>query len=83
MNVMLEAVARGLGITILPCVIGDARPDLRRVGDYFEGGLYLWVLTHPELRGSARVTTFTRFVRELVARDRDLFEGRRPQPWGE
>lgn len=80
MNVMLEAVTRGLGITILPCVIGDAQPALRRVGDYLEGGLHLWVLTHPELRGSARVTAFTRFVRELVARDRDLIEGRRPQP---
>jgi len=80
MNVMVEAIARGLGITILPCVIGDARPDLRRVGDYFEGGLHLWVLTHPELRGSARVTAFTRFLRGLVARDVDLIEGRRPQP---
>lgn len=80
MNVMVEAVTQGLGITILPCVIGDAHPGLRRVGDYFEGGLHLWVLTHPELRNSARVMAFTRFVRTLIARDLDLFEGRRLQP---
>lgn len=80
MGVMVEAVEAGLGITILPCIIGDDHPNLRRVGDYFEGGLHLWVLTHPELRGSARVMAFTRFVRELVTRDKDLFEGRRPQP---
>lgn len=78
MNVMIAAIEAGLGATILPCVIGDANPELRRVGDYFEGGLHLWVLTHPQLRGSAKVSAFTRFVRELIRRDRDLIEGRRP-----
>ncbi|MEM7157474.1 MAG: LysR family transcriptional regulator [Myxococcota bacterium] len=78
MNVMEQAVEAGLGITIMPCLIGDTNPKLRRIGDYFEGGLYLWVLTHPQLRGSARMTTFTRFVRELIRRDHDLIEGRRP-----
>jgi hypothetical protein len=39
----------------------------------------LWVLTHPELRGIARISAFMQFVREVVAQERDLFEGRRPQ----
>ena len=51
--------------------VGEPAPDFASA---------IWVLTHPELRGSARVMAFTRFVRALVARDRDLFEGRRPQP---
>lgn len=76
---MTAALEAGLGITILPCMAGDTNPRLCRVGDYFEGGTYLWVLTHPELRGSARIRTFTRYVRELVARDVDLIEGRTPQ----
>lgn len=80
LNVMLEAVLAGLGVSILPCFVGDAQPTLRRVGDYFEGGLFLWVLTHPQLRGNARISAFTRFVRELISRDRDLLEGRCPQP---
>lgn len=79
MSVMIDAIEAGVGITILPCVIGDQRPNWRRIGSYFEGGLYLWVLTHPELRGSARVTAFTRFARELIRRDLDLIEGRRPR----
>ncbi|MGH1344852.1 MAG: LysR family transcriptional regulator [Nannocystales bacterium] len=79
MSVMVDAVAAGLGLTILPCLIGDAHPGLNRVGTYFEGGLHLWVLTHPQLRGSARISAFTRFVRERIRRDLDLIEGRRPR----
>lgn len=79
MSLMVDAIEAGVGATILPCIIGDRRPTLRRIGDYFEGGLFLWVLTHPELRSSARMTTLTRFVRELIRRDLDLIEGRAPR----
>jgi DNA-binding transcriptional LysR family regulator len=72
---MITALEQGVGITILPCIVGDARPTLRRLGDYFEGGTFLWVLTHPELRGSARVRAFTEFVRTLIARDLGQIEG--------
>ncbi|MEM9729944.1 MAG: LysR substrate-binding domain-containing protein, partial [Myxococcota bacterium] len=78
MALMTAALEAGLGITILPCLSGDANPRLCRVGDYFEGGMFLWVLTHPELRGSARIRAFTTYVRELIVRDRDLIEGRCP-----
>lgn len=79
MSVMVSALEAGVGLSIMPCVLGDANPRLRRVGDYLEGGLYLWVLTHPQLRGSARITAFIRYVRGLIERDRDLIEGRRPR----
>lgn len=75
---MIAALEAGLGISILPCVSADLNPNLQRVGPYFEGGMYLWVLTHPELRGSARIRTFTRFVTQLIERDLVLLEGRRP-----
>lgn len=76
---MLCALEAGLGLTILPCVCGDAQPELRRVGNYFEGGAQLWVSTQPEHHGFARVRAFTAFVRELIERDKGLLEGRRPQ----
>ena len=63
----------------LPCLIGDANPCLRRVGDYFEmTPVKLWILTHAQLRGSARVSAFIQWMRALVERDRDLLEGQRP-----
>ena len=39
----------------------------------------LWVLTHPRLRGAARVRAFVAHARGLIERDRDLIEGRRPR----
>lgn len=80
--VMLDALRAGLGITILPCISGDPVPELRRVGPYFEGGTFLWLLTHPELRGTARVRAFLEFAREVIARDEDLITGQRPRAPG-
>jgi DNA-binding transcriptional LysR family regulator len=79
MPIMARALEAGLGIAVLPCFIGDANPRLRRVGDHLTGGLHLWVLTHPQLRGAARIRAFTRFMRGLIARDKDLIEGRAPR----
>ena len=73
--VMLHALKAGIGITILPCLAADLVPGLRRVGPYFEGGTYLWVLSHAELRGTARVRAFVEFVRGLIDRDLDLITG--------
>ena len=78
MLLMQQALSAGIGITILPCLSGDRIPDLCRIGDYFEGGVYIWVLTHPELRGTARVRAFINLVRTLIARDRALILGQCP-----
>jgi DNA-binding transcriptional LysR family regulator len=74
---MIDAVSAGLGLAMIPCVKGDASPHLRRVGDFTAAGRHLWVLTHPELRGSARIQAFTTYMRSLIVRDRDLLEGHR------
>jgi DNA-binding transcriptional LysR family regulator len=73
---MVDAVDAGLGLALIPCVKGDATAHLRRVGEFMVPGLHLWVLTHPELRGTARIQAFMGFMRSLIARDRDLLEGR-------
>ena len=75
-DVMVDALQAGLGLTILPCFALDRVPGLRRVGPYFEGGTYLWLLTHPELRGTARIRAFVEFIRERIERDRAAFLGR-------
>jgi molybdate transport repressor ModE-like protein len=71
-----SAIESGIGISILACILGDKSPNLRRIGSDFEGGYSLWVLTHPDLRASARVSVFTQFIRGLIERDKDLIEGR-------
>lgn len=78
MTIMLSAAAAGSGLAMLPCFAGDVHPGLQRVGGYFELGGWVWVLSHPAMRGAAKIRTFVGFVTELLARDRDLIEGGRP-----
>lgn len=73
-----EAVRAGLGIGPVPCFLGDACPDLRRLGG-IEPDLAtdLWLLTHPDLRQAMRVRVFMDFMAEAIAPLRPALEGRR------
>ncbi|MGP9822002.1 LysR family transcriptional regulator [Salinarimonas sp. NSM] len=73
---LAEAIETGMGIGAIPCLIGDARPALRRISDPrpdFSAGL--WLLTHPDLRRSARVRVFLDFVAAEIGARRALIEG--------
>ena len=78
MSVMIDCAVAGWGVAMLPCFAGDPNPDLVRVGPYLERSGWIWILSHPAMRSSAKIRTFVRFMAELVARDRDLVEGRAP-----
>lgn len=73
---MAEAAAAGIGAAVLPCYLGDRWPGLERLGGVIDNPRSaLWVLTHEDLRRTARVSTFTEFmIRELRAQ-RGLLEG--------
>lgn len=64
-----QAAASGLGLTPLPCYLGDSTPELERVpsdalADMKTG---LWILSHADLRHTARVRAFTSFAaKELL-----------------
>lgn len=78
---MLNAVRAGLGIAFLACVIGDDDPELVRLRPPEPNfGMDLWILTHPDLRGTARVKAFMDHMAAAVGRDADLLAGDRPQP---
>ena len=73
---LTEAVESGIGIGPLPCFIADARPALVRLtppNPDFSAGL--WLLTHPDLRQSARVRAFMDFIAGEIARRRKVIEG--------
>ncbi|MGD2173007.1 MAG: LysR family transcriptional regulator [Gammaproteobacteria bacterium] len=49
----------GIGLALLPCLLGDDSPLLRRAsGPVAEITTGLWILTHPDLVRSARVHAF-------------------------
>lgn len=71
------AVRQGVGVTTLPCFVGDADPSLVRVpgtGLHMYGTL--WTLTHGETRKTKRVRLFTAFLADRLAAQRALLEGR-------
>ena len=76
----LSALREGLGVSYLPCFMGDADPALGRYCDPDPGhNLGLWILLHPDLKRTARVLVFRDFMAQSILEQRALFEGRRPQ----
>lgn len=75
-----RAAEAGLGVAPLPCYYGDLASGLRRaIGVIEPMSSDLWVLTHEDLRGTARVRALTDALAESLAARRDLLEGRRPR----
>lgn len=71
-----NAAALGVGMTALPVYLGDPDPRLVRVGDPIEPlKLQLWLLTHEELRHTARVKALMAFLYDGLKARRALFEG--------
>jgi len=70
-----------LGLVALPCYLGDMSPALVRVhGPVRAMETALWVLTHDDLRHTARVRAFTEHAATALARRRALLEGARARP---
>jgi DNA-binding transcriptional LysR family regulator len=78
-NTMLglaEAVEAGLGLALLPSFIGADRPRLTRLSKIIpDVGGELWLLTHPDLRQTARVRAFMDYAGAELAKKRRIIEG--------
>ena len=77
----IAAVREGLGLTSLPCFVGDADPLLVRVpGTSLHVYGTLWLLTQGETRRTKRVQLFTDFISDRLGGYTELLAGRRPLP---
>ncbi|HJR20540.1 MAG TPA: LysR family transcriptional regulator [Dongiaceae bacterium] len=76
----LAAAKAGIGLALLPCYLGDGRRDLvRALADPVpELAAELWIVTHADLKATARVRAFFDIVGEGLARERDVFAGAEP-----
>ena len=62
-DAQIAAARRGIGMTKLPCFVGDADRLLARVpGIDLKGHATLWLLTHGKTRKTERVRLFTEFI---------------------
>lgn len=76
LNLQTAAARKGLGIALLPCLIGDNDPQLKRIpGAPLSEGLPAWVLTHPDLRRMERVRIFSQFLVENIVAQKAIFAG--------
>jgi DNA-binding transcriptional LysR family regulator len=70
-----KAAQAGLGLVILPCYLGDLTTGLVRINhpviDKLQSGL--WVLTHDDLRSTARIDTFMSFITNELRKENPYF----------
>ncbi len=72
----LAAIREGLGVSYLPCFMGDAQPGLERYCEPDPShNLGLWILLHPDLKRTARVLAFRDHMNAAITATKDLFEG--------
>jgi DNA-binding transcriptional LysR family regulator len=72
----IVAARQGLGMTVLPCFVGDSDPLLVRVpGTPLHMHGTLWLLTQGETRKTKRVRLFTEFISRRLAAYAPLFAG--------
>jgi DNA-binding transcriptional LysR family regulator len=71
-----QCACAGLGVAVLPCFVGDRDPVLERLTppEMF-GEFGVWVLTHPDLRRSARIRAFMQEIGTMIAAKESLLLG--------
>lgn len=75
------AARAGIGLAVLPCYLGDPEPSLARTlpgGPVPALAREMWIVTHRDLRRTARVRAFFEAVAASIGVDRALIEGDAP-----
>jgi len=76
LGLMLQMVKQGMGIAQMPCVFCNSEPLLFNIpSHYVEPGWGLWVLSHVDLRTTARVRIFRDFLVTELEKQKELIEG--------
>lgn len=74
--VISEAIDADVGVALLPCAVGGVRKGWQVVRALEEVSAPLWILTHKDLRTTARVRALRDFLASAVRAKLDLVEGR-------
>jgi DNA-binding transcriptional LysR family regulator len=71
---MIAAVRSGMGLGLLLCLLADAEKDLVRLAEPAEElDTDLWLLSHPALKGVARIKALTDFLNDKLRASAKLF----------
>ena len=73
---MRTAVAAGLGLACMPCYEADSEPKIRRIDEPFAPSTWgVWILSHVDLRSTARVRVCREFLAEIILEKQSLILG--------
>ncbi|GLS35845.1 LysR family transcriptional regulator [Mesorhizobium tianshanense] len=73
----VEAARKGMGVSVISTFVVEGDDTLLPVtGPVEELAMELWVLTHPDLRRTARVAALMQFLVEKLSAQKPIFEGR-------
>ena len=73
---MMELVKNHVGIARLPCYVADTEPTLRRLDlELILSNWSVWVLSHQDLRDTARVRAFREFLVNIIRKKTELIAG--------
>lgn len=75
-----DAACAGIGVALLPCYLGDLSGQLRRTSPAAVPEVHsaLWLLTHSDLKRTARIRAVMDFFAIAIGSERALLEGKRP-----
>ncbi len=72
-----SATLAGIGIGIHDCVLADAEPKLQRImPETFDHRMEIWLVTHADMRRSARIRAVYDFLAEILAADHGRLMGK-------
>ena len=78
-TILLALAKLGTGCAVLPCFMGDAAPELRRVSpEPLEFRNELWLLSHADVLRSRRVRMVSDFLFDSLQARRAILEGETP-----
>jgi DNA-binding transcriptional LysR family regulator len=78
LEVACQAIAAGGGIAVLPCVIADAVPELRRVFPERVAVNSGWVVFHETARDTSRVRVVAEALKDFFHSNEAMFSGLLP-----
>ena len=71
-----RACADGLGLAVLPCFLGDSIAQLKRLQEPVPDlASELWLLTHPDLRNTARIKTVFQILHQELGQRSHALQG--------
>jgi DNA-binding transcriptional LysR family regulator len=70
------AVDAGAGVTLYPCIHGEVKAGWRRVRLLPDASAPMWILSHRDLRTTARVRVLRDYLADAIAKQRKIVEGK-------